>query len=413
MSEGFDLAQVIEELRRRRQGPSASDIDEWQSLLADPFARVALRTLAGDTVDRMAEMLTAESDRVTVVARAIGQFSGRGWAASFAMPVDVYRRALQVHDQGGSREEVEALLEAGWAESVSLDRLAARVGILGAADDDLREIAQHRARLIEKAWAHHANGSYEASIPIVLAQIDGITHDATTSPQDEKGRSFFSLGDNRRADVVDDETLAGISEALPVVRKWFSTEYATTATGGTPNRHGVLHGRELTYDTRTNSTKCFVLLLAMWEWANRKLASEADRGKVDRYEANAGSDDVDENGWRLDRRGFTDTRLALKNVDLAQATYHRLHGHYATIDELGADTVARTLLQGATDLTVHVDGDSWWAWRQSESGWTFAIGRTPTSGPWYFDDADPPTAPPPGTGWRTDDDGNWSGDCYW
>jgi hypothetical protein len=64
-------------------------------------------------------------------------------------------------------------------------------------------------------------------------------------------------------------------------------------------------------------------------------------------------------------------------------------------------------------LRVIIDGDSWWACRQSESGWTFAIGRTPTSGPWYFDDADPPTAPPPGTGWRTEDDGNWSGDCYW
>lgn len=238
MSEGFDLAQVIEELRRRRQGPSASDIDEWQSLLADPFARVALRALAGDTVDRMAEMLTAESELVSVVARAIGQFSGRGWAASFAMPVDVYRRALQLHDQGGSWEEVEALLEAGWAESVSLDRLAARVGILGAADDDLREIAQHRARLIEKAWAHHANGSYEASIPIVLAQIDGITHDATTSPQETKGRSFFSLHGRRKAEVVDDETLAGINEALPIVRKWFSTvlRRRQPANGGTTRR---------------------------------------------------------------------------------------------------------------------------------------------------------------------------------
>ncbi len=292
----------------------------------------------------MAEMLANENDLVTVVARAIGEFSGRGWAASFAMPVDVYRR----HSRSRSRrswDEVEALLEAGWTASGTLDRLAARVGILGAADDDLREIAQHRARLIEKAWAHHSNGSYEASIPIVLAQIDGITHDVTTSPHDQKGRSFFSLHGGRQADVVDDETLAGINEALPVVRKCFSTEYAATDTGGTPNRHGVLHGRELTYDTRTNSTKCFVLLLAVWEWANRKLAAEADRRKVDRYQAHAGSNDVDDNGWRLDRRGFTDTRLALKNLDLAQTTYHQLHSNYATIDELVADTVALTLLQ--------------------------------------------------------------------
>lgn len=413
MSDTFDLAQVIGELRRRRQGPSATDIDEWQSLLADPHARFALRALAGDTVDRMADLLTDENELVTLVARGIGEFSARGWAASFAMPVNVYRQTLRTHDEGGSWEEIDALLEAGWAASGALDRLAARIGILGAADDDLREIAQHRARLIEKAWEHHSNGSYEASIPIVLAQIDGITHDATTSPQEPKGRTFFSLRGRRKAEVVDDEALAGINEALPIVRKWFSTEYPTTATGGTPNRHGVLHGRELTYDTRTNSIKCFVLLLAVWEWANRKLAAEADRRKADRYAAHAGSNDVADNGWRLDRRGFTDTRLALKNIDLAQSTYHRLHGNYATIDELVADKGARTLLQDTIGFTVHVDDDRWWASRRSASGWTFAIGRASTSGLWYFDDADPPTAPPPGTGWRTDDDGNWSGDCYW
>jgi hypothetical protein len=413
MADAFDLTAVIGELRRRRQGPSAADIDEWQSLLADPFARFALRTLAGDAVDRIAELLAGENELVTLVARAIGEFSARGWAASFAMPVDVYRQALLAHDRGGSWEEVEALLEAGWAASATLDRLAARVGILGAPDDDLREIAQHRARLIEKAWEHHCDESYEASIPIVLAQIDGITHDATTSPQDTMGRSFFSLRGRRQAEIVDDETLAGINEALPIVRRWFSTEYATTAAGGTPNRHGVLHGRELTYDTRINSTKCFVLLLAVWEWANRKLASEAERRKADRYAAHAGSTDVDQNGWRLDRRGFTDTRLALKNLDLAQTSYHGLHGSYATIDELMADPAAKNLLQDTTGLEVHVDDDGRWAWRRSASGWTFAIGRDPSSGPWYFDDADPPTASPPGTGWRLNDDGNWSGDCHW
>lgn len=185
------------------------------------------------------------------------------------------------------------------------------------------------------------------------------------------------------------------------------------------SRHAALHdneranGRELTYDTRVNSTKCFVLLLAVWEWASRKLAAETKRRKANRSAAHAGSNGVDQNGWRLDRRGFIDTRLALRNLDLAQTTYRRFHDSYATIDELTADSVARTLLQDATGSKVHVDGDGWWASRQSTSGWTFAVGRAPASGPWYFDDGDPPTAPPPGTGWRLNDDGNWSGDCHW
>lgn len=413
MANASDLTRIVEELRRRRTGPTAADVDEWRSLFADPLARFALRALAGDTVDRMADLLEKEKGQVTIVARAIAEFSARGWAPSFAMPVDLHREALQARDRGDSWGQVETLLEAGWTTSGALDRLATRVGVLGAADDDLRAIAQHRARLVERALEHHSKGNYEASIPILLAQVDGITHDATTSPHDPKGRSFFSLHSSRQAEVVDDETLAGINEALPIVREWFSTEYATTAAGGTPKRHGVLHGRELTYDTRINSTKCLVLLLAVWEWASRKLAAEAERRKSDRYAAHAGSNEVDENGWRLDRRGFTDTRLALKNLDLAQTTYHRLHGSYATVDELTADSVARTLLQDTAGLEVHIDSDGWWACRQAASGWTFALGRTPTSGPWYFDQADRPPAPPPATGWRLHDDGNWSGDCYW
>lgn len=83
------------------------------------------------------------------------------------------------------------------------------------------------------------------------------------------------------------------------------------------------------------------------------------------------------------------------------------------MDELTADPVANTLLQDTTGLDVHVGSDGWWAWRRSAAGWSFAIGRAPNSGPWYFDDATPPTAAPPSTGWRLNDDGNWSGDCYW
>jgi hypothetical protein len=409
----FDLTRIVDELRRRGKGPTAADVDQWRSVLADPLARFALRTLAGDTVDRMADLFDEEREQVTVVARAIAEFSGRGWAPSFALPLDALRRALEAHDQGASCEQVEGMLETGWTASGTLDRLAVRVGALGAADDDLRTIAQHRARLVEKAWEHHCDGKFEASIPILLAQVDGITHDATTSPQDPKGRSFFSLQSGRQAEVVDDETLAGINEALPIVRQWFSAEYPTTADGGTPNRHGVLHGRELTYDTRINSTKCLVLLLAVWEWASRKLTAEAERRSSDRSAAHAGSDEVDENGWRLDRRGFTDTRLALKNLDLAQTMYHRLHGRFGTIDELTTDSVAKMLLQDTAGLEAQVQDDGWWACRQSASGWTFALGRTTTSGPWYFDDADQPSAPPPATGWRLQDDGHWSGDCYW
>lgn len=100
-------------------------------------------------------------------------------------------------------------------------------------------------------------------MPIVYAQIEGICFDVT-------GKPFFNYKDGAKA--VDARTLASLDEALPAARKWFSERADTTAADGTPSRHGVLHGRELAYDNRTISTKAFVLLLAVMEWAQPSAA---------------------------------------------------------------------------------------------------------------------------------------------
>jgi hypothetical protein len=133
------------------------------------------------------------------------------------------------------------------------------------------------------AWEHHQKGAYEASVPIVLAQVDGITHDATACAETPTGRSSFSTNPARQADVADNETLAGIEHGLPAVRDRYSEQCVSSGARGTAKRHGVMHGRELRYDTRINSTKSFVLLLAIWEWASRRLAAEAARRKEARY----------------------------------------------------------------------------------------------------------------------------------
>lgn len=69
--------------------------------------------------------------------------------------------------------------------------------------------------------------------------------------------------------------------------------------------------------------------------------------------------------------------------------------------------------ENGPEVVVQLSDDRWTAWSRSESGWVFAIANIPDAGPWYYDDRAPPSAPPPGPGWRLNDDGNWSGDCYW
>jgi hypothetical protein len=408
---GATFERFVEEVRRRGHGPTSEDLSIWRTIVNDPISFWTLRTLAGDVVDEMSRLLAEEKDLVVTVARAIKEFARHGWAASFRMPIPAVKEALRAYDSGAPWTVVEQVLHDGWSKSGSLDRLSVQVGAMGAADDELWAVSKQRARLIQAAWSHHTSGAFEASIPIVLAQVDGIVSDATTSDKTHKGKRFFSSGRDR-ADVVDDETLAGFSEALPVVRDWFSEAYLHTDEQGSANRHGVMHGRELAYDTAVNSTKCFVLLLAVWEWANRVFQIEADRRKTIRYQSHAGSDDVDERGWRLDRRGFTETRLALRNLDLAQRSYRDRNDRYGTLEDLRSDVVASLLYEEKSPEVASSD-DHWSAWSRSESGWVFAIATSPDSGPWYYDDRAPPSAQPPGPGWRLNDDGNWSGDCYW
>lgn len=413
MHSSNDLDELKQELRRRSFGNQADSMQAMREVLDDPYAHAALRHLAGDSVDAMADLLERENQHLGILARAFEEFPKLGWAPSSQIPLDAYEHAIEAFDASGKADQVETILIEGWMASSVLGNLPARVGVLGAGDDNLWQITRQRERLLSKAWTHHQEGSYEASVPLVLAQIDGITTDATAEPSAPEGQVFFSRSAGR-AVVVDDVTLAGMDAGLPVVRNWFSEPCNETVADGLPRRHGVLHGRELGYDTLVSSTKTFVLLLAVLEWAGPLYRAQVELRRNERYAKYAGSDETDENGWRLDRRGFVEARDALRMLDHAETSFRGSHDRYGTLEELAADPLARLILSETTVVAHDVTPDGWWAWQRSDAGLVFAIGRgDDNSGPCYYDGAQVPTSSPPSGGWRLSDDGNWSGDCYW
>ncbi len=369
--------------------------------------------VAGGTtlVDKLEPLFKMERNALTVT-EAMLAFTNLGWAISSFVPVDAYQDVLALRSKGGTDDEIDAALTTVWNECQALNSLPTRIKVLGAGDDTLAEIAAERSRLVEFAWAHHINESYEASIPIVLAQVDGITHDATTTSTDPKGRTFFSTRLDRQADVTDAETLAGIEFGLPAVRDWFSASVVKSAAHGTVSRHGVMHGRELRYDSKSNSTKSFVLLLAVWEWANRQLGAQAEARRQARYDEHAGSDGEAANGWRLDRRGFSDTRTRLKKLALAQSAYHDRHAGYGSRFALMTDPASVSLVERDAFANVVARQEAWRAWLRSDAGWVFGIGGRDGQ-TYYFDGDEPIDTFPPTQGWRTGDEGNWSGDCHW
>lgn len=404
---------LLDEIRGRLSVGATQDIEPIRAFIADhPFLSLIGLLVGGDSAKRLVELVVEEDRHVRVIAQALQELPGLGWAICSLVPVDAYRELMTTRADGATDEQIDSALDEAWNTSPILATLAARIGGLGAADDDLRSISAERARLVGLAWTHHVNGSYEASIPIVLAQVDGITHDATARTSDPSGRSFFSTNAARQADVADEETLAGMEHGLPAVREWYSARFSSTDASGTANRHGVMHGRELRYDTRINSTKSFVLLLATWEWASRRLAKEAQRRKEERYARHAGSDGVDENGWRLDRRGFSATRERLRRLALAETSFFVEHGRHGSLAELRLSQASRTLVPDGEPIEVTLADGSWWAAEATESGWVFGIGGVRES-TYFYDGARSPDSAPPSCAWSSTDSGNWSGDCYW
>jgi hypothetical protein len=412
MESNDNESDLLDQIRARLPGGPDPDLELMRACVKDhPFLSVIGLLLGGDSTRRLVESIARHDQQVQVVAHALHALPGLGWAISSQVPIDAYREILQPHANAAA-DDLDAALDAAWNESSILSALPSRIGVLGAGDDDLVATAAERARLVRMAWEHHLNGAYEASVPIVLAQVDGITHDATTCAAAPDGRSFFSMNPARQADVADDETLAGIAHGLPAVRRWFSEKCISSGARGTANRHGVMHGRELRYDSRVNSTKSFVLLLAIWEWASHQLAGEAQRRKEARYAEHEGSQEVDDSGCRLDRRGFSATRERLRRLALAQRSFRNDQGRFGSLPTLRVNPVTGSLAPGGDSIEFHLDQDSWWAYERSEAGWIFAIGGAHDT-TYYFDSGAPPQSGPPDDSWRSTDDGNWSGDCYW
>ena len=129
--------------------------------------------------------------------------------------------------------------------------------------------------------------------------------------------------------------------------------------------------------------------------------SRREQAKVDeeeRLRRYSGSQELDDEGRRLDRREFAETTDALIWLATCQMGWHRNGGRYRRdmLSVLG-DDFTRHGLPRESGITLHVaeDGESWYAWRRTVTGWCFAIGAAgPPPDQWRHDGLEPPTGFP-------------------
>ena len=125
---------------------------------------------------------------------------------------------------------------------------------------------------------------------------------------------------------------------------------------------------------------------------------QAKIDEEDRLKRYAGSQESDNEGRRLDRREFAETIAALQWLATCQMGWYRKGSRYRTdmLDLLGDDFTSQGLpRESGIKLHVAQDGQSWYAWRQTVTGWYFAIAAAgPPPDQWQFDGPEPPTGFP-------------------
>lgn len=125
----------------------------------------------------------------------------------------------------------------------------------------------------------------------------------------------------------------------------------------------------------------------------RRAALQAIADEEERERRYAGSNETDEAGRRHDRREFDATIDALSFLETCQNNWHRNRGGRYRDDLLTmiGDHFRGLPEESGIELKVSGDGQSWYVWRRTITGWWFAIGAAgPPPDRWEFDGADPP-----------------------
>ncbi len=146
---------------------------------------------------------------------------------------------------------------------------------------------------------------------------------------------------------------------------------------------------------RTKSVREGLKIVADYRRSLRQ-AEAAKKRAADRLRDNADLPGTDEEGRQLDQREFEETREALEWIASCQGSWYSNPGggyHADMLEKLnnGDFTPCGLPKEHGIHLVVRKDRKAWYAWRQTISGWCFAIGSAkPLRDEWRYDGPEPP-----------------------
>jgi hypothetical protein len=155
--------------------------------------------------------------------------------------------------------ELKEALSEGNAAKAEEALVAYFEGRLDEIEKSITERFPHRAHLIRAAFNAHRRQEYELSVPVLLAQTDGMCKDAVNQylfiRQNKKPGTAVYV-ERVAADTFRAALLSPLARTLPIS----ASEHERPAGADTLNRHAVLHGESLNYGNKTNSLRAISLI---------------------------------------------------------------------------------------------------------------------------------------------------------
>lgn len=259
-------------------GSLGSSIEDGR-LLKDPLARSFLTALGAPT--ELLDRMIALSDELGLLVTGYERWAaltGIGWAISDLANPQIYDRATEMLN-ARDQEAAEEVLEEYWNEASKLESAVLRVLRVATHSEIRIRVGRRRHELLELAVADHRAGRYHASVPVVLAQAEGMVRHVTgSSPYQQPSRLTDEVSRGGHPDI-----LQPIFEASGETMKRTVLEDV----GVFPSRQGILHGRALRYDTRRNSTKAFVAIAELATFCQARIIEAVKSGTLDRLDRQA------------------------------------------------------------------------------------------------------------------------------
>lgn len=187
--------------------------------------------------------------RIPAELRAsVVELANRGWFFDPNMPLP-------------SMWQTKTLIEEGKADQADTFMAAHFENRLDEIEAQLASALPDRARFFSAGFEAHRQGKFSLSILMFIAQADGVCAELRGGHfflKDRKGRPQpATYAEGFAGDFMDEIAHLALAEDLPI-RNRMATWLASGATG--LNRHGVMHGESLDYDTKENSLRAISLL---------------------------------------------------------------------------------------------------------------------------------------------------------